>query len=176
MQFNIYMQVILKLHGSMTGSVGSERRHVKYVSGGGGGAPNCVHSRLSIIGHVNGSVFFHGTRSYRKAHLLGDGIRWLGRCNLNTAHMKCFRASTCVRACMHVCLYVWLLVCMCTCMFYNMVARYPVIGTGRCMEALYNSPLGRPVQSNAISTCLESFQPRCNYCAKTIRSHIHHCL
>ena len=38
---NIYMQVMFKLHCSMTGSVASERRHAKYVSGGGG-APNCV--------------------------------------------------------------------------------------------------------------------------------------
>ena len=49
MQFNIYMQVILKLHGSMTGSVGSERRHVKYVSGGGGGGAKLCS--LSAVNH-----------------------------------------------------------------------------------------------------------------------------
>ena len=34
-KFNIYMEAIFKLHGVMTGSVGSERKHVKYVSRGG---------------------------------------------------------------------------------------------------------------------------------------------
>ena len=32
--------------------------------------------------------------------------------------------------------------------------------------ALYTSPPGRPVHSNAISTSLGSIQPRCNYCTK----------
>ena len=40
---------------------------------------------------------------------------------------------------------------------------------------LYTSPPGRPVHSKAISTSLGSIQPCCN-CAKTIRSHFHHCL
>ena len=51
MQFNIYMQVILKLHGSMTGSVGSERRNVKYVSGGGGGGGGAKLCSLSAVNH-----------------------------------------------------------------------------------------------------------------------------
>ena len=29
---------MFKLHGVMTGSVGSKGKHIKYVSGGGGGA------------------------------------------------------------------------------------------------------------------------------------------
>ena len=39
-QFDIYMKAILKLYGGMTGPVGSEGKHVQYVSGGGGA--NCV--------------------------------------------------------------------------------------------------------------------------------------
>ena len=39
---------------------------------------------------------------------------------------------------------------------------------------LYTSDF-RPVHSKAISTSLGSIQPRCN-CAKTVRSHFHHCL
>ena len=33
----MYMQVIFKLYGNMTGSVGSERKHVNYESGEGVG-------------------------------------------------------------------------------------------------------------------------------------------
>ena len=33
----------------------------------------------------------------------------------------------------------------------------------------------RLVHSNAISTSMEMIQPHSNYCAKTIRSHTHHC-
>ena len=35
---------------------------------------------------------------------------------------------------------------------------------------------GRSVHSKANATSLGSIQPHCNYYAKTIRSHIHHCL
>ena len=46
----------------------------------------------------------------------------------------------------------------------------------RLLKALYTSPPGRHVHSNAISTSLGSIQPRCSYCAKTVRSDIHRCL
>ena len=44
------------------------------------------------------------------------------------------------------------------------------------LKALYTLPPGRPVHSTAISTSLGIIQPRCNYCAKTIRSDIHLCM
>ena len=53
------------------------------------------------------------------------------------------------------------------------IARYPVFRTAQ--SVLHFTP-GRPVHSKAFSTSMGSIQPRCNYCAKTIRSHIHHCL
>ena len=43
-------------------------------------------------------------------------------------------------------------------------------------DCLERFRLHLPVHSNAISTYLRSVQPHCNYCAKTIRSHMHHCL
>ena len=46
--------------------------------------------------------------------------------------------------------------------------------TGRPVP-LHFTP-GRPVHSITNSTSLGSIEPRCNYYAKTIRSHIHHCL
>ena len=40
-------------------------------------------------------------------------------------------------------------------------------------KAPYIQLTGRPVHSSANSTTLGIIQPCCNYCAKTIRSHIH---
>ena len=44
-----------------------------------------------------------------------------------------------------------------------MVARYPVIVTGRDTKALYTPPLARSVQSNTISACMGSIRPRFTY-------------
>ena len=52
------------------------------------------------------------------------------------------------------------------------IAQYPVLVQDALMLYPPPAPPGKPVISNTSSTSLGSFQPRCNYCAKTIRSHI----
>ena len=56
---------------------------------------------------------------------------------------------------------------------HSYIARYQVLGTAQRVQPF---PPGKPVHSNAISTSLGSIQPCCNYCVKTIHSHIHLCL
>ena len=51
--------------------------------------------------------------------------------------------------------------------------QYPALITAQ--SALHFTP-GRPVHSNTNLISLGSIQPHCNYCMKTICSHIHHCM
>ena len=55
-----------------------------------------------------------------------------------------------------------------TCSFQSFIPGGPVHSKA--------SPPGGPVHSKAISTSLGSIRPRCNYCAKSSRSHIYHCM
>ena len=43
-------------------------------------------------------------------------------------------------------------------LYSSCIARYPIL-----FKALYSSPPGRPVHSNAISNSLKSIQPHCNH-------------
>ena len=48
--------------------------------------------------------------------------------------------------------------------------RNPVLGTSQ--SALHFSPW-QTCYSKAMSVCMENMQPRCNYCANNMHSHIH---
>ena len=59
------------------------------------------------------------------------------------------------------------------CMIILYIAQCPVSYTAQ--GALRFTP-GRPVLSEINSTATRSIQSCCNFCAKTIHSHFHHCL